>query len=150
MKGWFEPDVALAVTSLVAVAASACVRLSLGVSFLITAAAAMSVNGARATLASIRVRPVDADDPTSPAAIARTIRAMIHAELLFLAAMSIVYAIVAVIAEDRSLKVFAIAFCVASAAAGPISLIRRRPALWAAAGSLAVGLVVWALQRGRV
>jgi hypothetical protein len=108
------------------------------------------LNGARGAVASIRVRPVDADDPVSPAAIARTMHNMIRGHLLFLGVMASTYAVVAVRAADRHVELFAITFALAALCAGPVTSVRRREGLWMAAGVVALGLAAWTVRRGRV
>ncbi len=150
MKGRRVEGLFFAVASLVASVASGFTRPLLGISFGFTAAAALALNGLRGTFASIRIRPVDADDPVSPAAIARTVEKMIRGHIIFTCIMSIAYAVVAICADERGIKIFAASFSLATAAAGPLTSIRRRPALWAATCAVTVGLLVWGLQRARV
>jgi hypothetical protein len=66
------PGAVLAILSVPAVVISGHFRPILGGAFAVTVFFALALNGCRGTLASMRVRPADADDPVSPAAIART------------------------------------------------------------------------------
>jgi hypothetical protein len=150
MNARLAPGYFFAATGIVAAGVSASFRPILGVSFLITVAAALALNGARGAVASIRVRPVDADDPLSPAAVVRTLHNIIRGHLLFLGAMASTYAIVAVRADHRPVELFAITFALAALFAGPFTSVRRREGLWTAAGVVAVGLVVWTVGWGRV
>ena len=150
MKARVAPGVVFVVTSLPAAAVGAYVRPLLGISFLITAAVALASNGMRRALASMNVRPADSDDPVSPAAIARTLYKMLRAHGMFLMMMSVVYFVVALGSRDVSVRLFAIAFAVAAAAAGPLMSVHPRYGLWVAASALGGALVVWSLRVGRV
>jgi len=150
MKFRLPPGYAFAVTGMAAAGVSASYRPILGLSFLITIAAALALNGSRAALASIHVRPVDADDPVSPAAIARTMHRIVRGHQLFLGGMALAYGVVAVRASQRAVELFAITFALAALFAGPFTSVRRRGGLWMAASAVAVGLVGWIVQRGRV
>jgi len=140
----------LASTSIPAAVIAACVRPLLGISFFVTAFAALSLNGLRGTLASIRVRPAGADDPVSPVAIARTLNKMARGQIVFLGAMAVVYAAVALATSHASVRIFATAFAVTAVAAGPVTSLRRRHGLWVAACAPAVGLIIWYLRVGHV
>jgi hypothetical protein len=150
MKARVAPGFAFVVTSLPAAAVATYVRPLLGISFLITAAAALASNGMRRALASMNVRPADSDDPVSPAAIARTLHKMERGHTIFLATMSVVYAVVALGSHDASVRLFAIAFAVAAAAAGPLTSVRPRYGLWVAASALGGALIVWSVGVGHV
>jgi hypothetical protein len=143
MKVQLAPGATFAVASAMGALASCFTRPLLGISFLVTAAGALALNGARGTLASIRIRPVDADDPTSPAAIARTIRRIMAADLVFLAAIAIGHAVAAIRTDEGTTQVLAATVSAAAVCAGPLTSVRRRAALWAAAGVVLVGLSIW-------
>ena len=150
MKSWLAPGVVLAIVALPTAAISGYVRPILGIAFLVTAIFALSINGSRATLASIRLRPADADDPISPPAVARMLHNMIRGQTIFLGFMSLVYAIAAIRTVEPAVRIFATSFAASALAAGPGTAIRRRPALWVAAVAVVAGLLVWWLRRGRV
>jgi hypothetical protein len=144
------PGYVFAATGMAAAVVSASYRPILGLSFLITIATALALNGSRGALASIHVRPVDADDPVSPAAIARTLQRIIRGHLLFLGGMAFAYGVVAVRAGQRAVELFAITFALAALFAGPFTSVRRRGGLWIAASAVALGLVGWIVQRARL
>jgi hypothetical protein len=143
MKVRLAPGATFAVASAMGALASCFTRPLLGISFLVTAAAALFLNGARGTLASIRVRPADSDDPRSPAAIARMIRRMVAADLVFLAAIAIVHAVAAIRMDEGATKVLTTTVSAAALCAGPLTSLGRRAALWAATCVVLVGLVIW-------
>jgi uncharacterized membrane protein len=98
----------------------------------------------------MNVRPADSDDPVSPAAVARTLHKMVRGHAIFLMMMSVVYSVVALGSHDVSVRLFAIAFVVAAAAAGPVMSVRPRYGLWVAASALGGALIVWGLRVGHV
>lgn len=150
MKSWLAPGVVLAIVTLPAALISGYLRPLLGVAFFVTAMSALSINGCRATLVKLPLRPADADDPVSPPAVARLMHKMIHGHTMFLGVMALIFAVAAIRTVSPSVRVFATSFAVCALAAGPGTAIRRRPALWAAAIAVTAGLVGWWLQRGRV
>ena len=103
MKTRLNPATAFVVVSLVASVVSGFTRPLLGVSCDYDFRGHVT-DGMR-SLAFIRIRPVDADDPVSPAAIARTIRSMIRGEVIFLSIMSLVYAVAAIRTDEPSIRV---------------------------------------------
>jgi hypothetical protein len=117
-------------------------RLLLGISFLITVGAALAVNGMRRFLASLRIPLSDADDRLSPAAIARTIRRIMAGHLVFLSAMSVIYAVVAVRSDAVATKVFSAGFAVAALCSGPLTSLRRNAALWVAVCVLVAAITI--------
>ena len=149
MRARINPGAAFALSGAVAAFVSARHRLLLGISFLVTVAAALSLNGMRATLASVHIPLSDADDRLSVAAVARTIRRMVLGKVAFLSIMSVVYAVAAARSDVTATRVFAAAFSVAAGCAGPLTSVRRRPALWAAAFTV-VTLLLWSLSGERV
>lgn len=150
MKRRLPPGYVFATAGTAAAGISAYYRPTLGLSFLVTVAAALALNGSRGALASIQIRPVDADDPVSPATIARTMHNIILGHMSFLTGMGFAYAVVAVRSGHRSVKLFAITFALAALFAGPLTSVRRRAGLWMAASAVALGLVGWIVQLGRV
>lgn len=149
MKVRLIPGLAFTVACLPAVLIAGRVRPILGGAFFLTAFVALALNGARGTLASIKVRPADADDLGSPVALARVLLKTMRAFMAFLGAMSLVFAVAAFRTDDPSVRALATAFAVAAMAAGPVTEVRRREGLWVAAFAVATGLIVWGLQAGR-
>jgi hypothetical protein len=117
-------------------------RLLLGVSFLITVGAAIAVNGMRRFLSSLRIPLSDADDRLSPAAIARTIRRIMAGNLVFLSAMSFIYAVVAVRSDAAATRVLSAGFAVAALCSGPLTSLRRSVALWVAVCALVAAILI--------
>jgi hypothetical protein len=150
MKYWLYRGAWVAIVTLPVAIISGCVRPLLGVAFLVTALSALSVNGLRAAVASIPLRPADADDPVSPPAISRGLQDMIRGHTIFVGVMSLVFAIAAICTVDRPVRIFATSFAVAALAAGPGTSVHRRMGLRVAAVAVVAGLLLWWLQRGRV
>lgn len=150
MSYWLRRVVVVAIVTLPVSAISGYVRPLLGVAFFVTALTALSINGFRAAVASIPLRPADADDPASPVALSRGLQRMIRARTIFLSVMSLVYAIAAIRTVERPVRILATSFAVAALAAGPGTSLHRRIGLRVAAVSVLTGLLLWWLQKGRV
>ena len=150
MGYWLSRIVKVAVVTLPVAAISGYVSPILGVAFLVAALTALSINGLRAAVASIPLRPADADDPVSPPALSRGLQNMIRGQTIFLGVMSLVLAIAAFWTVDRSVRILAASFAVAALAAGPGTSIHRRVGLRVAVVTVLAGFLVWWLQRGRV
>jgi hypothetical protein len=140
--------VRVAVVTLPVAALSWHVRPSLGIAVLVIACTALSINGMRATVASIPLRPADADDPVSPPAISRTLQNMIRGETIFLGVMALVLAVAALVTTERPVRILATSFAASALAAGPGTSIDRRVGLRLAVVAVLVGLLFWWLQRG--
>lgn len=113
--------------------------------FLVTAAGKV-LDGSRRIVGSYRLGPADADDPTSPVAIARVGRKLIVVVIAIQCAMSLGCAFAAVRSNDASIRTLSGAFAMVALAAGPLTLVKRRLALWTATGIAVVGTVASLLR----
>ena len=116
--------------------------LALGLACFMVTAAAKMLDGTRGILGSYRLGPADADDPTSPVAIARFGRKLMVLVIAILCAMSLGLVFAAIRTDNSSIRVISAAFAIAALVGGPCTFVKRRPGLWAATGIVAVGTVV--------
>src|ERR1019366_9549190 len=86
--------------------------------------AAFVVDGSRRIVGSYRLGPADADDPTSPVAIARIGRKLIVVVIAILCALSVGFAFAAMRANDASIRILSAAFAIVALAAGPFTLVK--------------------------
>src|SRR5436309_41564 len=129
MYYWLSRIVSVAIVTLPVAALSWHVRPLLGIAFLVTAWSALSINGLRATVASIPLRPADADDPVSPPAISRALQNIIRGQTIFLGVVSLVLVVAAILTAERPVRILATSFAAAALAAGPGTSIHRRAGL---------------------
>jgi hypothetical protein len=106
------------------------------------------LDGSRGIIESYRLGPADADNPISPVAIARFGRRLIVVVIAILCAMSAGFALAAMRTNDSCVRTLSAAFAIVALAAGPgpLTLVKRRAALWTATGFAVVGTVVSLLQ----
>ena len=119
---------------------------ALAVACFLAMSAGKVLDGSRRIVGSYRLGPADADDPTSPVAIARIGRKLIVVVIAILCALSVGFAFAAMRANDASIRILSAAFAIVALAAGPFTLVKRRAALWTATGFAVVGTVGSLLQ----
>src|SRR5258708_38508791 len=104
MKVSIAPGTAFAVSGACAALVSGIPKPLLGIGFGFPIAAALSLNGARGTLAYLHVPLSDADDPLSAAAVARTLEKMKMGAAVVVGIMAIVFAGVAVLTSTAATR----------------------------------------------
>ncbi len=137
-----SPAFPFVVAGVVGAAFAAHRSLALGLACFTVTSAAKILDGIGGILGSYRLGPADADDPTSPVAIARVGRKVMAVVIAILCGLSLGLAFAAIGTDDSSVRVTATAFSIVALTGGPLTFVRRRPALWAATGVAAAGTVV--------
>jgi hypothetical protein len=116
--------------------------LALGLACFAVTSAVKMLDGMRGILGSYRLGPADADDPTSPVALARIGRKVMVLVIAILCAMTLGLAFAAIRTDDSSVRAISATFAVVALVGGPFTFVKRRPALWAATAVAAAGTVV--------
>ena len=146
MKASIAPGAAFAVTGVVAALLAGRDKPLLGIAFGVTIVAALMLNGTRRALASLRIPLSDADDPLSPAAIARVYENTKRGALATVSMMVVIFTGVALLTTAAPTRVFASGFALAAVCAGPLTSFRSRAGLWAAATTTLL-LLLWVMLR---
>jgi len=115
-------------------------RPMLGICFFVTIFVALSLNGMRGTLSSLASALREPGASPAQAAAFRTVQRLKLGTLILLTAGSTLFAVAAA-RSDGVTRIFATGFAVAALCAGPLTSVRRRVALGAAAGIVLLTLL---------